>query len=341
MIKSQIKLPISVAFSVSFQGIKVRFARSVVTVTGVMLGIAFLMSILTGQVIKRGVAQEEELRSEVRRMLNFLAAEMGPVRGRTIGVVRNGPLSLQESRLLRRLSEGQPEALRVAVIDESENLRLPDKAERVPLSEVGSNANAVIVMGDADTQALDLRELTAGARYPMVCFTRQQHTIQPAENVRTVKLEREIPEDEVYRRIEQAGMERTRGIWIVVISLLVTVIGITNSMLMSVTERFREIGTMKCLGALSSFIRQLFLIESSLIGLVGAFLGAVVGMVFSFFAYWLTYQWLVFQAVNVGLLAIFFVASLVVGVILAVLAAIYPAKFASNMLPAHALRSTI
>ena len=44
--------------------------------------------------------------------------------------------------------------------------------------------------------------------------------------------------------------------------MLVAFVGVLNAMLMSVTERFREIGTMKCLGALNSFIVKLFLIES-------------------------------------------------------------------------------
>ena len=76
--------------------------------------------------------------------------------------------------------------------------------------------------------------------------------------------------DEQAKLAAEEGRARFRNIWIVVISLFVTVIGITNSMLMSVTERFREIGTMKCLGALSAFVRQMFLLESSLVGLVGA-----------------------------------------------------------------------
>ncbi len=52
-----------------------------------------------------------------------------------------------------------------------------------------------------------------------------------------------------------------RMIWLVVMSLLVCTVGITNSMLMAVTERFKEIGTMKCLGALDSFVVLLFLLE--------------------------------------------------------------------------------
>ena len=46
-------------------------------------------------------------------------------------------------------------------------------------------------------------------------------------------------------RIEE---ERSKQTWLISLSLLVCVVGIANAMLMSVTERFREIGTMKCLG---------------------------------------------------------------------------------------------
>ena len=48
-------------------------------------------------------------------------------------------------------------------------------------------------------------------------------------------------------------------------------------MLMSVTERFREIGTMKCLGALDTFIVKLFLLESTFQGLAGTSAGIVIG----------------------------------------------------------------
>ena len=63
------------------------------------------------------------------------------------------------------------------------------------------------------------------------------------------------------------------------LSLLVCVVGIANAMLMSVTERFREIGTMKCLGALDSFIIKLFLLESTFQGVAGTLVGIVIGLV--------------------------------------------------------------
>jgi putative ABC transport system permease protein len=69
----------------------------------------------------------------------------------------------------------------------------------------------------------------------------------------------------------------TRQTWLVVMSLLLSAVGIANSMLMAVAERFREIGTMKCLGALDSFIVKLFFIEAGLMGIVASLVGFVVG----------------------------------------------------------------
>jgi hypothetical protein len=67
-------------------------------------------------------------------------------------------------------------------------------------------------------------------------------------------------------------------IWLMLLSLLVCTVGIVNAQLMSVTERFREIGIMKCLGALDLMILRLFLIEAVLIGLLGAGVGALLGL---------------------------------------------------------------
>jgi len=59
----------------------------------------------------------------------------------------------------------------------------------------------------------------------------------------------------------------------VVLSLLVAFVGIANSMLMAIKERYREIATLKCLGAANRYIRRLFLMEASLQGLAGSVLG--------------------------------------------------------------------
>ena len=66
---------------------------------------------------------------------------------------------------------------------------------------------------------------------------------------------------------------------IAAISLLVGGIGVMNIMLVSVTERTREIGTRKALGAPQSAIRAQFIIESVVICLIGGFLGILAGLI--------------------------------------------------------------
>lgn len=66
------------------------------------------------------------------------------------------------------------------------------------------------------------------------------------------------------------------------ISLFVAAIGIANTMMMSIYERTREIGIFKVLGLEMGRIRDLFLLESGLIGLIGGVLGAGLSYLLSF-----------------------------------------------------------
>lgn len=66
------------------------------------------------------------------------------------------------------------------------------------------------------------------------------------------------------------------------VSLLVAALGITNTMIMSIYERTREIGVMKVLGAKLRDIRDLFLIEAALIGFFGGLVGNILSLLLSF-----------------------------------------------------------
>lgn len=126
--------------------------------------------------------------------------------------------------------------------------------------------------------------------------------------------------------------------WLVFISLLVCVVSIANSMLTAVYERYQEIGTMKCLGALDRHILLLFLIESALLGLLGGVLGFIGGGVVAVLTYGLQLGFdvvlkLSFHDVlsNLGL-------SVILAVGLSVLATMYPAFRAAKAKPVEALR---
>ena len=137
---------------------------------------------------------------------------------------------------------------------------------------------------------------------------------------------------------------RQQQIWLVSIALLVAGIGITNAMLMSVTERFREIGTMKCLGALDSFVVEVLLFETAFLGIIGSALGCVAGTVFAVVSTASRYG---FGAVGPALAASWavflkwYVVAIVLGLVLSILAAIYPAIRAARMVPADAMRSDV
>ncbi|MBO1914502.1 FtsX-like permease family protein, partial [Microvirga sp. 3-52] len=65
-------------------------------------------------------------------------------------------------------------------------------------------------------------------------------------------------------------------IFVGTIAILISSIGIFNTMTMAVTERTREIGVMKAIGANPKLIQRLFLMESAWIGILGTFLAIVI-----------------------------------------------------------------
>ena len=126
--------------------------------------------------------------------------------------------------------------------------------------------------------------------------------------------------------------------WIVILSLLVCVVGIVNAQLMAVTERFREIGTMKCLGALDRFVLRLFILEAGMQGLAGAFAGSILGALFSLLNSWIRFGTVAISSVPFTDLFISVAIATGVGVLLSLVGVFYPALIAARMQPVEAMR---
>ncbi len=116
------------------------------------------------------------------------------------------------------------------------------------------------------------------------------------------------------------------------ISLLVGGIGVMNIMLVAVTERIREIGLRKALGATPSAIRRQFLVEAGVLGTCGGLLGVALGVAGAF-----VLPEVLGQPVSVSVPAI--AAAIGVALAIGIGFGVYPASRAARLTPIDALRS--
>lgn len=124
---------------------------------------------------------------------------------------------------------------------------------------------------------------------------------------------------------------------IAAISLVVGGIGIMNIMLVSVTERTREIGLRKAVGATYKEILQQFLVESVLLTLFGGLIGVLVGSLVSYAVGWVLVQFfLPTWTIVIPLNAVFLGAA--VSTVVGLVFGIYPARSAARLNPIDALR---
>jgi putative ABC transport system permease protein len=119
---------------------------------------------------------------------------------------------------------------------------------------------------------------------------------------------------------------------IAAISLLVGGIGVMNIMLVSVTERIREIGLRKALGATPKAIRRQFLFEASVLGFSGGVLGVALGVVGAE-----VLPHFISDPISISPLAA--AGAIVVAVALALGFGVYPATRAARLAPIDALRT--
>jgi len=116
------------------------------------------------------------------------------------------------------------------------------------------------------------------------------------------------------------------------LSLLVGGIGVMNIMLVSVTERTREIGLRKALGAPPSAIRRQFLVEAAVLGLGGGVLGVVIGI-----GVGLAIGPLIGTTIVIAWQAV--LGSLAISIAIGIVFGVYPAARAARLAPIDALRT--
>ena len=274
-IGKQIVLPLSKAVEISLRGVRVRFWRSLITMSGIILAIAFMVSIWAGSAVLKGLWVQED--GEVIVHVKSEPSKLTLEDGSEIDVVRQ--------RVIRQS---------VGFVLRSKGLKGGREKEASGRGAPGNPA------GDPSAPPI-----TAAAAAAV--------------------------------SVDNAG---SKDMWLVGLSLCVAVVGIVNAMLMSVTERFREIGTMKCLGALDTFIVKLFLLESVFLGFIGTVMGIASGLVltalFSTVTYW-QLRSILFVALPWNDVLVGMIIALVAGTGLSVLGAIYPAVVAARMEPVVAM----
>jgi putative ABC transport system permease protein len=178
-----------------------------------------------------------------------------------------------------------------------------------------------------NVQIADPQQLEA-AQQQIIALLRQRHNIRPGrDDDFTVRNQQEIA---------QAATATTAVMTVLLgsiagVSLVVGGIGIMNIMLVSVTERTREIGVRMAVGAHGSDILTQFLIEAVTLSSVGGVIGIICGIgaskVLSTYAHWPT-------LISISSIAIAFLFSAAVGIFFG----FYPARKAAALDPIEALR---
>ena len=197
----------------------------------------------------------------------------------------------------------------------------PTQAADTPLPVRFTNVDQILAAADtADDIPVAMRQITQ--------LLHERHRIRAGQpddfNIRNMT--------EMTKALSSTSSLMTNLLLCVaLISLVVGGVGIMNIMLVSVTERTKEIGLRMAVGARAGDIRRQFLVEAVLLCLLGGFAGIVLGMLGSFLVWW-KLHW----PVELSIPAI--VASVLVSATVGIVFGYYPAWKASRLDPIEALR---
>ncbi|HUT33414.1 MAG TPA: FtsX-like permease family protein [Planctomycetota bacterium] len=342
-IGKQMMLPWSKAFEIALKSIKVRFWRSMITMSSIVLAIAFLMSIWTSTAITMSLSLGPQ------REIDAIKARLAVVREAIKGGAGAPTRAEVEERYAADLADAR--ALKQAAIREKQSAL--DSATTDEAKKLKDEIEALQAeLGEAKTLEL-LRDHLAACRSAVETTKGRLDTILQQERAggeTQAKEDAPPPPKDSPAPSTAPPAPRAGGIgafldfmsptdkWLAVLALLVCFVGIVNAMFMTVQERFREIGTMKCLGALDAFIVKIFLIESAMLGFIGTLAGIVIGFLLSTVRQWIVYGGATWTYLSLASILFAALMAALVGLVLSIVAAIFPAQKAARMQPVAAMR---
>lgn len=190
-------------------------------------------------------------------------------------------------------------------------------------------------------------ETVGGAQetaYQLVTVTAEADQLQATQQAVDQYIQEESDAaDNTERIVVQSSLDIAEGIESVIsdvtrlatgigiLALIVGSFGVANIMLVSVTERTKEIGIMKAIGARNRDVMSLFLTESTMIGIIGSFIGIPLGLGTGLIAASYADVGFAIPTVWIGL-------AVAMGLLIGIIAGVYPAWRATRIDPIEALR---
>ena len=389
-------------FLLAYRSIKERKARSILTVLGIAVGIAAIVSLLS-----LGFGMQQAITGQLTEMADMIGVMPGEMRGGSY--VEKGSFTDRDVKDLRRIS-----GIKTVAAMMWDHAEVEYRKQKIPLYVLGGdtkelgdiyvgsvglkegrwlrendykgcvlghwiandcfdyvihvndkleiNGDKFVVLGIFDKGSMTTSDIdryvflthraskevlkTDDISYIMV----RVYDIEEAEEI-AEKIEETINDnhglnDFAYAMTVESAIEMIGSVLniiqgvlvgIAAIALIVASIGIMNTMLMSVMERTHEIGVMKAIGAKNWDVLSLFLLESSMVsmvgGVVGCLLGWCVAVGISFVAS-MQFGLEIAAVVKPGVI----LGGIAVAVIVGVLSGFYPARKASKLSPVEAVR---